>query len=106
MLPKIYADFHNLDDQNRIRLTTAGTLEDLQRLGIDLVEGMSLTFYMDDADDLGNPDDIMVDGTVHFSEAEKCWSASVYWSGVYHASDSATKESANGRQGKHTATKG
>ena len=41
MIPsRVYADFHNLDDQNRIRLTCAGTKDDLARLGIDLKDGM------------------------------------------------------------------
>jgi hypothetical protein len=87
MLPKIYADFHNLDDENRVRLTTIGTKESLLRLGLELQEGMPMTFYMDDADDRGSPDDIMVDGVVHFSAAERIWVASVDWNTVYHASD-------------------
>ena len=32
---KIYADFHNLDDLNRLKLTCAGTREDLE-LTVDL----------------------------------------------------------------------
>ena len=30
-IPKVYADFQNLDDLNRLRLTAAGTLRDLER---------------------------------------------------------------------------
>ena len=29
--PKVYADFQNLDDVNRLRLTCAGTHRDLER---------------------------------------------------------------------------
>lgn len=87
MFPRIYADFHNLDDENRIRLTTKGTAEDLRRLGIELSEGLPLTFYMDDADDQGNRDDLLVDGTVHFSAEVQCWVAKVNWDSVYHVSD-------------------
>ena len=98
---RIYADFHNLDDDNRIRLTTVGTLRDLQRLGVQLEEGMPLTLYMDDADDHGHSDDIMIDGTAHFSTADMCWVGAVNWENVYHASEIAS--SANGAAGKEAA---
>ncbi len=87
MIPRIYADFHDLDDNNCLRLTKQGTQMDLERLGIELVDGLAATFYMDDADVAGNPDDIMVDGIVHFSEDEQCWVGKVDWDDVYHASD-------------------
>ena len=51
--PRVYADFQNLDDANRLLLTCAGTLQDLQRQEIQLQEGLLLTFYSDDADDQG-----------------------------------------------------
>jgi hypothetical protein len=51
-LPSVYADFQNIDDANRLRLTCAGTLQDLAQHGIQLYEGSVLTFYSDDADDL------------------------------------------------------
>ena len=47
--PKVYADFQNLDDTNRLRLTCAGTIDDLARQCIELKEGMVLSFYTDDA---------------------------------------------------------
>ena len=84
--PKIYADFQNLDDFNRLRLTCAGTLEDLERHGILLHEGLALTFYTDDADEDGRPDDLLVDGVVSFSENEHCWVAAIDWSAIQHAS--------------------
>jgi hypothetical protein len=45
---------------------------------------------MDDADDDGNSDDIMVDGVAHFSDSDKCWVAVVDWQTVYHASEVVT----------------
>ena len=54
--PRVYADFQNLDDHNRLKLTCAGTGQDLARQGIQLQEGLILTFYTDDADDQGQPD--------------------------------------------------
>jgi hypothetical protein len=89
-LPRIYADFHNLDDANRLRLTCAGTIEDLTRQGIELRDGLPLTFTMDDADDQGRADDLLVDGVVHNDGG--CWVAVADWGSVRHASD----EGANG----------
>ena len=105
MLPKIYGDFHKLDDENRIVLTTHGTAKDLARLNIQLSEGMPLTFYMDDADDEGNSDDIMVDGVARYSATDKCWVAVVDWDDVYHASEAATRSSSNGAANKQPVKK-
>jgi hypothetical protein len=87
--PKIYADFHNLDDANRLRLTSAGTLDDLARQGIRLEEGRALTFYTDDADDQGRPDEMLVEGVVHYDDGEQCWVAAVDWAALRHASEEA-----------------
>ena len=85
----IYADFHNLDDDNRLRLTCAGTRADLERHGVRLREGLLLTFYTDDADDEGRPAPMLVEGTVHYHEAQGCWVAAVDWGAVRHASEAA-----------------
>jgi hypothetical protein len=86
---RIYADFNNLDDENRLKLTCAGTQADLERLGIHLQEGMTLTFYMDDADDEGRTDDILVEGVVHYNTQKKCWVAEAKWNALRNASDEA-----------------
>jgi hypothetical protein len=85
--PKVYVDFQNLDDFNRLRLTCAGTQEDLLRQGVQLREGLVLTCYMDDEDDEGRPDELRAEGTVHFNETEHCWVAAIDWSGIRHVSD-------------------
>jgi hypothetical protein len=87
MSPLIYADFHNLDGSNRLRLNCAGTLEDLARHGAELKEGARLAFYMDDANDAGEPDELIVEGVVTFDPETKGWVAAVDWSSVRHASD-------------------
>ena len=87
--PRIYADFNKLDDDNRLKLTCAGTYADLLRFGIQLQEGMTLTFYMDDADDEGRPDDILLEGVVHYNTQEKCWVAEANWEALRNASDKA-----------------
>jgi hypothetical protein len=88
---RIYADFQNLDDENRLRLTCSGTLNDLAQNKVQLREGLVLTFYMDDADDNGRPDELLADGTVHFNARENCWVAAVDWSALRHASDAVLK---------------
>ena len=85
--PRIYADFQNLDDFNRLRLTCAGTVQDLKRQGIQLQEGQVLTFYTDDADDQGQPDELRVEGVVHYDVEGQCWVAAVDWTAIRHASD-------------------
>jgi hypothetical protein len=85
--PRVYADFQNLDDFNRLRLTCAGTRDDLARQNIQLHEGLVLTFYTDDADEAGRPDELLADGVVRRNTAEQCWVAEVDWNALRHASD-------------------
>ena len=98
--PHVYSDFHNLDDSNRLRLTCAGTGEDLARQGIELREGLALTFNMDDADDRGRPDELLVDGVVHFDATARCWVAVADWNTVRHVSDERAGDAVAGRQGE------
>jgi hypothetical protein len=86
-IPPIYADFQNLDDANRLRLTCRGTLDDLSRYGVELRDGLRLTFWTDDADDRGEPDDLRADGTVQYDPASQCWVAAMAWQTLRHASD-------------------
>jgi hypothetical protein len=41
--PRIFADFHNADQQGRLRLNCVGTIEDLSRQNIKLPNGKLLT---------------------------------------------------------------
>jgi hypothetical protein len=84
---RIYADFHNADSQGRLRLNSVGTVEDLSRQQVELREGLVLTLYSDDLDSKGEPDELLVDGVVSFSEEEHCWVAAIDWTAVRHASD-------------------
>src|SRR5438093_547808 len=84
-LPKVYADFQNLDDENRLRLTCAGTVADLQRQGISLRDDLVLTFYTEA--EAGNPDELQAEGRVHSDEAQQCWVAVIDWSALRHASE-------------------
>ena len=84
---RIYADFQKVDDEGRLILSTYGTTEDLARNGIELKEGLVLTFYSDDADDAGNPDDLIVQGVVRYNEALQQWVAVIDWDAIKHVSD-------------------
>jgi hypothetical protein len=84
--PRVYADFQNLDDENRLRLTCAGTRRDLERQAVELREAMPLTLYTDDATDDGQSDELLADGVVHFNRAENCWVAAIDWLAIRHAS--------------------
>jgi hypothetical protein len=84
--PRIYADFQNLDAENRIRLVCAGTVADLNRAGLVLTAGMQIPLYTDDEDDNGNPDPLLADGTVERNEVENCWVARVDWNRIHHQS--------------------
>src|SRR5262249_10874413 len=103
--PKVYADFQNLDDFNRLRLTCSGTRQDLDRQGIQLRDGLVLTVYMDDADDEGQPDELRGEGVVHFNAVERCGVAEIDWSAIRHASDERVLQTdgSNGQTDKEIA---
>lgn len=82
VVPRVYADFQNLDESNRLRLNCDGTFGDLERRGIALREGLTLSFYTDDADDEGRPTELTVEGKVHYDPDAKCWVASVDWNAL------------------------
>jgi len=86
MNPRVYADFQNLDDANRLRLTCAGTTRDLEGLGLSLREGLVLTLYTDDEDDSGRPDELRADGVVHYDGSQRCWVATIDWNAIRHSS--------------------
>ena len=90
MKARVFADFHNLDDESRVRLDSNGTRDDLARLGVQLVEGLQLTLYTDDADEAGRPDDLLVDA-VAFHGAEG-WVAAADWATLRHQSDEAAAQ--------------
>jgi hypothetical protein len=100
---RIYADFHNLDDENRVRLNSVGTSQDLNCLGLQLTDGLTLTLYSDDGDDFGKPDDILVDGVVRYSATENTWVVEADWTSLRHASDEARLAGLNGLAGQSAA---
>jgi hypothetical protein len=64
-----------------------GTIKDLEKHGIVLQEGLALTFYMDEGDESGNRDDLLVDGIVKYNEVLKCWVADIDENTFRHISE-------------------
>ncbi len=85
--PRIYADFHNADRKGRLRLNNLGTMEDLAKQGIELCEGLHLSFYADDLDERGKLDELLANGIVSYSVDENIWVAEIDWNAIRHSSD-------------------
>ncbi len=84
---RVYVDFLKTDDEGRLILSCYGTMQDLARYGIELKEGLALTFYSDDADDTGNPDDLIVQGVVQYDKTSNQWVALIDRNAIRHVSD-------------------
>ena len=67
---RIYADFHNADEQGRLRLNCVGTIVDLARYRVELRDGEKLVLYSEELE---------VDGVVQYSDVERLWVAVVDW---------------------------
>lgn len=70
---RVFADFHNADVKGRVRLNCAGTIADIERHGIELQNGQSLTVYSEELE---------VEGVVRYSEEEKLWTAVIDWDAI------------------------
>ena len=84
---RVWVDLMKADGNGRVWLTTIGTRRDLERLGIQLREGIPLKLWSDDVDDTGRPDNLIVDGIAHFSSEIGVWVALVDWQAVRHESE-------------------
>jgi hypothetical protein len=71
----IFADFHNADPQGRVRLNCIGTIEDLGRLGVQLVDGLRVTIH---------DEELEADGEVIYSSDENIWVAKIDWNAIRH----------------------
>lgn len=83
---RIWVDFMKTDDDRRLRLTARGTLEDLDRLGVQLQEGVILQVYGDDLNDAGDRDDLLAEGIVERNVADGTWVLAIDWTAVRHRS--------------------
>jgi len=71
----IFADFNNADRLGRVRLNTVGSIEDLGRLGLHLVDGLRVTIH---------DDELEADGEVLYSSDESIWVAKIDWNAIRH----------------------
>ena len=55
--------------------------------GIQLHEGLVLTFYSDDADEQGQSDELRVEGRIHYDPEGCCWVATIDWAAIRHTSE-------------------
>jgi hypothetical protein len=88
--PRIYADFNKWNGDGASRwliLTCQGTAQDLAKYNLQFEEGLEATFYMDDGDRFGNPDDLEADGYCHFDSQNNYWIGKIDWNAIRHASD-------------------
>jgi hypothetical protein len=72
-MSRVFVDFHNADEQGRLRLNCIGTIEDLARQHIELENGQRLMLY---------GEELEVDGVVQFSEDEKIWVVAIDWNQI------------------------
>jgi len=57
------------------------------------ITGLRKFIHTDDADDQGQPDELLVEGSTHYNEEEQCWVASIDWSAIRHASEDKSQDS-------------
>jgi hypothetical protein len=76
--PRIFADFHNADEQGRLRLNCVGTIEDLSCQNIKLEDGQLLALY---------DEELEVDGVVQYSQEESLWVAVIDWKQIRQVED-------------------
>jgi hypothetical protein len=64
-----------------------GTTQDVMLNDVRLKEGARMSFYCEDADDQGTPDDLLFEGIVHFDSEKNQWYAIIDESSYRHESD-------------------
>jgi len=85
--PRICVDFQNTDGQRRVLLTTPGTRTDLARHGIELIDGLRLLRYSDDADEHGRTDNLLAEGIARLNAEMHSWVAEINWSAIRNESE-------------------
>lgn len=64
-----------------------GTTQDVMLNEIELEEGLRLSFYCEDADDKGEPDELLFEGTIYFDHERRQWYTIIDENSYRHASD-------------------
>lgn len=92
-LPKIYADFNKADGRGRVILTTVGTRADLEKLNLELSEGLRVLLYMPDCNEKDEVDPLEVEATIRRDEERGWWIGEFVWEELAHPSRKALKKS-------------
>jgi hypothetical protein len=74
-LPRIYFDTNSADEDFRYKLDMVGSLRDIKRLGDVLRPGIRVLLYM--------PDEVEVEATLEFDEAQHRWLGRPDWDTVH-----------------------
>lgn len=69
----IYADFQNADRDGFVRLNTNGTVADLARLGLTLVDGLSVVI---------SDGELVSQATIRCPGVEGIWRAEIDWEAI------------------------
>jgi hypothetical protein len=86
MIKRIYL-YPGLGDGEPHFLDRVGTIRDLAESGLTLTEGMKVGFWMDDANERGENDNLIFEGTVHFDSQRQRWYALIDGTSFRHESN-------------------
>jgi hypothetical protein len=78
---KVFADFHNADEQGRLRLNCIGTIEDLSCQGTQLIPGNKLLIYSKELE---------ADTVIEYSDQERIWVAAIDWEQIREVTEVST----------------
>jgi hypothetical protein len=84
--PPVIVDFMYRDWNGNLRLDLPGTLRDVERWGLTLIDGMKLVLFEEDQDLAGEPDDLIGVGVAIFDHEEGRWVAQD-WEATIHYSE-------------------
>jgi hypothetical protein len=70
-MERIFADFNNADKRGRVRLNCDGSIKDIERSGVKLLEGKEIQ--------LSDGEDLETKGILHYSKEENIWVAEIDW---------------------------
>ena len=83
---KLWVDFNASSDLG-LRLNCKGTIEDLNRQNIELVEGLELLLWNEDFDANDNPDNLVVEAIARYNPKKNLWEAEFNRRNIRHESE-------------------
>lgn len=75
---RIYVDFNEMATSNEVLLSKYDTKVDSGGKTVQFIEGMSVSVYMDDQDEHGNPDHLIAEGVAR-RNYHGDWTAAARW---------------------------